>query len=283
MGDIVTFEFYPPDHSVARAEFGSACVPYEYTGKNKQGFWSNTQNVTDFDHLKYFSITVNSTEPIFYYCAAPDACTGHQMVGVINPNATQTLDKQIIAAKEASYQLKPGDPIPAEGTGSLIGTATAAPTSSSSNNGSHGHSLSGGAIAGIVVGAVAFLVVCAALFFYVGRTKSLKEAISHKETMRSPNPNEGGFGSGGPSTPHMSQQFGHNAGHAEMGMGWQPPAYGQHNATDAHYSGGFSPPQMHTEMADMKPDYRPPVELASPTPGQRTFSAELEAPNKAPQ
>jgi plastocyanin len=43
VGDIVTFEFYPPDHSVARAEFGSACMPYEYTGKNKIGFWSETQ------------------------------------------------------------------------------------------------------------------------------------------------------------------------------------------------------------------------------------------------
>ena len=45
VGDTVTFEFYPPDHSVARAEFGSACVPYEYTGKDKKGFWSGTQLV----------------------------------------------------------------------------------------------------------------------------------------------------------------------------------------------------------------------------------------------
>lgn len=45
IGDTVTFEFYPPDHSVARAEFGSACIPYEYTGKNKTGFWSETQLV----------------------------------------------------------------------------------------------------------------------------------------------------------------------------------------------------------------------------------------------
>lgn len=43
VGDVVTFEFYPPDHSVARAEFGSACVPYEYTGTGKVGFWSTTQ------------------------------------------------------------------------------------------------------------------------------------------------------------------------------------------------------------------------------------------------
>jgi hypothetical protein len=43
VGDVVTFEFYPPDHSVARAEYGSACVPYEYTGRDRIGFWSETQ------------------------------------------------------------------------------------------------------------------------------------------------------------------------------------------------------------------------------------------------
>jgi plastocyanin len=43
VGDVVTFEFYPPDHSVARAEYGSACVPYEYTGRDRTGFWSETQ------------------------------------------------------------------------------------------------------------------------------------------------------------------------------------------------------------------------------------------------
>ncbi len=29
IGSVITFEFFPPDHSVARAAFGSACVPYE--------------------------------------------------------------------------------------------------------------------------------------------------------------------------------------------------------------------------------------------------------------
>lgn len=51
VGDTVTFEFYPPDHSVARAEFGSACVPYEYTGPGKTGFWSGTQYVNDVNHV----------------------------------------------------------------------------------------------------------------------------------------------------------------------------------------------------------------------------------------
>lgn len=43
VGDVVMFEFYPHDHSVARAEYDSACFPYEYTGKDKVGFWSETQ------------------------------------------------------------------------------------------------------------------------------------------------------------------------------------------------------------------------------------------------
>jgi plastocyanin len=51
VGDIVKWEFYPRDHSVARAEFGSACVPYEYTGKDKVGFWSETQWVNNTNEV----------------------------------------------------------------------------------------------------------------------------------------------------------------------------------------------------------------------------------------
>ena len=51
VGDVVTWEFFPPDHSVARAEFGSACVPYEDTGKDKVGFWSGTQWVNNTDEV----------------------------------------------------------------------------------------------------------------------------------------------------------------------------------------------------------------------------------------
>lgn len=165
------------------------------------------------------------------------------MVGVINPNATQTLDEQIQAAKDATFQLKPGDPIPPEATNSLHGSATASPTANASNTGSHGHSLGGGAIAGIVVGAVAFLVICAALFFYVGRAKSLKEVIKHRDaTIRSPAPTDHyaqspGFPPG-PFSPNMQ--------HAEMGMaGQQLPAYGQHNATDSNYV-PYAPVQQQT-------------------------------------
>ena len=40
VGDIISFQFFPPNHSVVRAEFGQPCIPYEYTGENKAGFYS---------------------------------------------------------------------------------------------------------------------------------------------------------------------------------------------------------------------------------------------------
>lgn len=69
VGDTVTFEFYPPDHSVARAEFGSPCIPYEYTGREKQGFWSGTQWVKDVDHVRRIQIlfVAPNNDPAFVF------------------------------------------------------------------------------------------------------------------------------------------------------------------------------------------------------------------------
>jgi hypothetical protein len=45
------FRFYPQNHSVARAAFGATpCIPYEYTGDGRVGFWSGfrpTQLITN--------------------------------------------------------------------------------------------------------------------------------------------------------------------------------------------------------------------------------------------
>ena len=36
----IEFQFFPPNHSVARAEYEHPCVPYELTGEDKVGFFS---------------------------------------------------------------------------------------------------------------------------------------------------------------------------------------------------------------------------------------------------
>jgi plastocyanin len=40
VGDVLEFRFYPQNHSVARSDFKSPCIPYEDTGIDRQGFWS---------------------------------------------------------------------------------------------------------------------------------------------------------------------------------------------------------------------------------------------------
>ncbi|KAH9878771.1 hypothetical protein IAQ61_002045 [Plenodomus lingam] len=312
IGDTINFEFWPPDHSVARADFGSACVPYEYTGKNRTGFWSTTQWVKDASEITHWNLLINSTEPIFFYCAAPNSCIGEHMVGVINPNSTHTLAKQIEWAENADFQVAPGEPIPAEaGTSTTFANAPASSSSPSSaeapTDSSSSHKLSGGVIAGIVVGVVAFIVVCAALFYFVGRSKSLKENLKRKDA-NAPSNNADAhlsmsqYGSGGLGSPGHHPATGYpsppgpygSPGQNEYGFA-SPPLYAQHGAGE-QYPGGWGTPaqqqQAHLSMmsgmsqqqidelkyASARSSSQPaPAELQSWTPAQEGYSVELEA------
>ncbi|KAF2200257.1 hypothetical protein GQ43DRAFT_418430 [Delitschia confertaspora ATCC 74209] len=307
-GDTVTFEFYPKDHSVARAEYMSPCVPYEDTGKGKVGFYSGVHWVNTVNDLTYYNLTINDTEPIFFYCTAKGSCNDQQMVGVINPNASMTLETQIAFAKNSTLELAPGDEIPPEATGSLTQatngpTATPSAGANSASTEKHDHkstSLSGGAIAGIVVGCVAFLAICAALFFFVGRTKSLKEAINRNvATVTKITP-------GAPGTPAPFSDYGspmaspmlhgyspvpspgmHHQSGDFSNMNTQLPPYQQHGVGEPQFkqwgASQLAPgvPQM-SEVYESNPHHSI-SELASPTPNQQEFVAELEGPIKSPR
>jgi hypothetical protein len=172
------------------------------------------------------------------------------MVGVINPNTTQTLASQVQAAAAADFQVAPGDPIPNEATSTLASPSyTSAPTSSARPGGGGSHTLSTGAIVGIVIGGVAFLAICAALFFFVGRSKSLKEVIKRQDaTNANPHMSQhggSGYGQGGiTSSGHMSPTPGSDYGFSS------PPQYGQPGAGEQYPSGWGSPPshQGHLSM-----------------------------------
>jgi hypothetical protein len=87
------------------------------------------------------------------------------MVGVINPNGTQTLDSQIRAARAADFQIAPGEAIPDE-----VSATLAAPSAGSSSIASdptaRSSKLSSGAIAGIVVGSFLFALLLVGIFIY---------------------------------------------------------------------------------------------------------------------
>jgi hypothetical protein len=173
-------------------------VPYELNNPGKAGFSSgnvltqntNAANVSIYlyvlqtseadcsEQAKTWNLTINDTQPIFFYCNALDSCHPNGMVGVINPNSSVSLENQHQAAIAAPYQLAPGQPFPAEGSGTP--TAEPSPSAGSSNRGSNGSHLSSGAIAGIVIGGVVVLLLAAALFYFVGRSKTYRDILGGK-------------------------------------------------------------------------------------------------------
>ncbi|KAL1648778.1 Pho80p cyclin [Diplodia intermedia] len=157
VGDFIKFQFYPNNHSVVRAEYGYPCIPYEMTGIGKTGFFSGFNPV--------------------------DA--------ILDDNKSTSLEVQKQKAKDSSFALSPGEKFPDEAASSsvLSGAASATATSKTTATaaaGEHSSSLSGGAIAGIVIGAIAVIGIMAALFFYVGRNKSLKEKVGRQPGPMSP-------------------------------------------------------------------------------------------------
>lgn len=172
------FVFYPTGHSVARGDFKFPCIPYEYSGVHRTGFWSGTKTPQVATGNVFFDVRVNDTDPIFYYCAAPASCYDHHMIGVVNARDNETFDAQMGYAEKAQFQLKPGDPWPSETAGELPSETRAGGShadNSNSDSDDHAH-LSPGAIAGIAIGGAAVLILGAALLYICGRRGGFDKA-----------------------------------------------------------------------------------------------------------
>ncbi|ROW11326.1 hypothetical protein VMCG_00887 [Cytospora schulzeri] len=189
IGDIIEFRFYPTAHSVVRSEFKLPCIPYEDTGPNKVGFFSGFIDVaTITNNGPTFSVRVNDTQPIFFYCAAPGSCIDNYMIGVINPNETETFDIQLDYTKNTTIQLTPGDPLPSETAAATSTGATSSPTSGSSSGGHSGTKLSSGAIAGIAIGGAVVVLLVAALIYLCGRRGGIDKAYTRQRGHSTPAP-----------------------------------------------------------------------------------------------
>ncbi|KIW69273.1 hypothetical protein PV04_05156 [Phialophora macrospora] len=246
VGGFVEFDFYPTNHSVIRAEYLSPCVPYEMTGIGKVGFYSGFHPVDAIlSNPPRWTLQIKDSDPIFFYCGAPNSCIGYQMVGVINPNASVSLEIQKEYAANSSFMLLPGEPWPDESnpyettststataiyTTSLTATWSPTPTTASTSvsappatatsepSESHSSKLSTGAIAGIAIGGAAVVLAAAGLLFFCGR-RSRRQAKSQQPT--------------GPATPAMGPTH--------------PPAY---VPPPANY-GYMSPSNKHMSMTAM--------------------------------
>ncbi|KAH8194110.1 hypothetical protein TruAng_011723 [Truncatella angustata] len=132
-------------------------------------FFSGPKAYNMGDEHPEWLLTVNDTEPYFFYCSNPGGCINQHMVGVINPNESFTLDAQKNALQDVKFQLSPGEAFPPEATPSLSNSSSSSAPDNSNNPDSSGASLSGGAIAGISIGGVTVIIIAIALVWSCGR------------------------------------------------------------------------------------------------------------------
>lgn len=93
-GDIVIFTFYP-SHDVAQASFSDPCKP------SSNGFYGGPFGQTD-NGKKKFVYTVNSTDPIYYYCSVQKHCQSGMVGGINVPSDGDNIQKFADAAKSVS-------------------------------------------------------------------------------------------------------------------------------------------------------------------------------------
>ncbi|KAL3421749.1 hypothetical protein PVAG01_05905 [Phlyctema vagabunda] len=120
VGDVLAFHFYSGTggHSVVSTNFEAPCVP------NNSSFFSGYIPGNDQGN-QTFEITVNSTDPIWFYCSLNRHCQ-NGMVGVVNPPAGTDISAFQSAAANVAAASAPSTPI-----GGLI--TTASPSNSSGN------------------------------------------------------------------------------------------------------------------------------------------------------
>ncbi|KAK8050661.1 hypothetical protein PG994_012391 [Apiospora phragmitis] len=172
VGDIVRFNFYPTNHSVARAEFRYPCIPYETVEIGRRGFYSNLVPVQAIlNEPPHFDVKINDTEPIFFYCCdySEEKKEANQLANKIQ-NGTFTLDIQKQYVLNSTFEFAPGQPFPTEmprpDPKVPGGYMPAAASTTGSHDGGGGHdSMSGAVIAGIAVGSAALLGLIAGLLF----------------------------------------------------------------------------------------------------------------------
>ncbi|KAG8527674.1 uncharacterized protein KY384_007827 [Bacidia gigantensis] len=178
------------------------------------------------------------------------------MVGVINANSSVNFPAHQADARQSKFSLSPGDPFPAEGevpsgdngpvgsTSSTTATSSPATTSTVAPHSTGGSPISTGAIAGIVIACLFVVALLAALFFLLGRQRSMLQFLMSRN--RSKEDHEDGLPKHG--RPEMGFAAGHPIPNRYHYYGIQP---------DVKYKDG--------SFATAPPQYPHPAQAVSPT------------------
>jgi len=126
-GGKVVFMFAGGFHSATQGAFDTPCQPLSGTTGVNSGFVdAKTAPATDV-----FTVTINSTDPIYIYCAQAQHCQNGMVMTINGPSGGNTLDAYRTAAKAAGNSTKPA---------SIQGGILAAPSNSSTSASGSGSS-----------------------------------------------------------------------------------------------------------------------------------------------
>ncbi|ERF73383.1 hypothetical protein EPUS_07217 [Endocarpon pusillum Z07020] len=291
VGDYVEFQFYPTNHSIVRAAYKYPCIPFELVETDKVGFFSGFHPVDAIlENPPTWTVRINDTAPIFFYCSAPGSCINYGMVGVINPNATTSLEVHREAAEESSFMLQPGqnfpdESVPPDATGTSSSSSSASPTASptaapastttAAAAAATPHSgLSPGAIAGIAIGAAAVLLMAAVLVYLCGRNRALSDIIRPKHYSTQ----SADFDSNG--VQYVQTVPKHMSGMTMVSARPENTRYMQHSAALPGYvgphDGVHSPPRTNYAPSDALSPASPVIRSASP--GSMVVPAYTQSP-----
>jgi plastocyanin len=148
VGDTINFVFNVPktNHTVTRSSFATPCVAATTPALVDSGY--NAVVADDPTTFRNWSITLDSTDALWFYCAQGQHCK-NGMVFAINPTAEKTFDMFLANAKNAapaSNSTGPassGAPAPSGSASATGGSASASGSSSASAAGASGTAGSG--------------------------------------------------------------------------------------------------------------------------------------------
>jgi len=158
VGDVITFSFSPKNHSVTQSSFADPCTKLNATALDS-GFMAVTSGVG----ATTFSVTVNDTNPLWFYCAqtSPVSHCHSGMVFAVNPTASKNFTTFQNNAKSGSSSDN-STSNSTYGGSSASGSASGSASSSTSTSGSSNAAV---AISGNVAGLLSFVGLVAGLVF----------------------------------------------------------------------------------------------------------------------
>lgn len=157
-----------------------------------------------------------------------------------------TWEEQNKKALKSAIQLAPGESVPAEGD-----------DDSSSDSSSSSSKLSGGAIAGIVVGAVAFIAVLVALFFVLGRNRVYKKWMTSQDGRSERTARWALFNSASGTAPSDARKSEHEPAFQPMTADHQPGMFV--TSPEMTHAATASPPYPYSRHGSPPPQQSMPV------------------------